>query len=604
VASLFYNLKVHLTQFNKVTMYCLIADEHQKGFLEFKNPRRIIQTYKTHEIEACLQEVGLELKKPGSFAAGFVAYEAAPAFDEAFEVYPPGKQPLLCFGCFDAVQPVSPPLLQTKFSFDGWSPSKTNEEYEKKIKAIKHYIAEGDTYQVNYTFKLSSRFKGDPKLFFLTLQNEVKAEYAAYIELDDGVICSFSPELFFTLKEGVLTSKPMKGTDGRGMNLVEDHEKKQWLEKSEKNRAENVMIVDMIRNDMGRIAETGSVKVDSLFDVKKHPYVFQMTSTVVSRVKARPEQIFPVLFPCASITGAPKVRTMRIIKELEQSPRGVYTGAMGYMNSNGDARFSVAIRTLIIDKASSKVEFRVGSGIVWDSEPESEYEECLMKSGFLQNPIGEFKLIEALLWDPETGYLLYDEHLKRLSDSADYFDFPFDDEKVREKLQFEGKEFPEAAVKIRLLLDREGEIEMEVQSLAGVSVSGLKLGFAGNPVASNNRFLYHKTTRRTVYEQAKASRPDCDDVILWNEKGEVTETCRANIVMKKKGVLVTPPIKCGLLPGTFREHLLKSQKIREGVITRSDLETAERIFTINSVRRWMDCNLILDDRGKGHGTKE
>ncbi len=574
-------------------MYCLIAQDKGVGFLEFSQPRDVILTHDVTEVQDCLTRLREETEK-GFYAAGFVAFEAAPAFDEAFVTHQPGSLPLVCFGIFEKAKPISPSTDGDAFSFESWIPSENYEAYEKKILAVKHHIAEGNTYQINYTFKLTSVFNGEPRAFFLGMQERVKARYAAYMELDETLICSFSPELFFTYRDGILVSKPMKGTEKRGVNPADDQKKTAWLAASEKNRAENVMIVDMIRNDMGRIADPGSVRVENLYQIEKHPYVFQMISTVKSNVQTGIDRIFQVLFPCASITGAPKVRTLEITSELEEAPRGIYTGAIGCIDPRWGARFSVGIRTLVLDRSTGKAEFGVGSGVVWDSDPASEYSECLLKANFLSQPQPDFKLIESLLWQPGSGYYLLDEHLERLAVSAYYFDFIYKEARVRDELTKAAEKMSGEGKKVRLLLSRIGEVEITTQGLAGVAVSDVRIGLAGKPVDSTDRFLYHKTTLRRVYEIAKASRPDCDDVILWNEKGEVTETCRANIVLEKNGELITPPVSCGLLGGTFRSHLLKSGKIREGLISKSDLVKSKKLFTINSVRRWMDAVLIPD----------
>ena len=384
----------------------------------------------------------------------------------------------------------------------------------------------------------------------------------------------------------------MKGTAPRGLTLQEDMENMAKLADSKKNRAENIMIVDMIRNDMGRIAIPGSVKVPSRFDIERYPYVLQMTSSVESQVDTSIVNVFESLFPCGSITGAPKIRTMEIIKELETQPRGIYTGTIGHISPDGDARFNVAIRTLIINKSSGLVECGVGSGIVWDSDAESEYRECLLKSEFISRTRPDFQLLESLLWEQKTGYFLLNEHLDRLGDSAEYFGFPFNRSSLIKKLEGFQNSIVEEGAKIRVLLDKDGNTHIEAGSLKGVKSSNLKIGLAKEPVNSQNCFLYHKTTHRSLYEIAKQSRPDCDDVILWNENEEITESCRSNVVVEINGELVTPPVKCGLLTGTYRRHLLESKTILERIVTVNELKKADRLFTINSVRHWMDAELI------------
>ena len=298
--------------------------------------------------------------------------------------------------------------------------------YSRAIAAIKSYIAQGYTYQVNYTMPLSASFSGDPWALYRDLTQSQQAQFMAYLDLGRFVICSSSPELFF-LREGLqFMSKPMKGTARRGRTLTEDHLQMRWLQNSEKNRAENVMIVDMIRNDFGRIAEIGSVDVPELFTVERYPTLLQMTSTVSARSKATLPEIMRAMFPCASITGAPKVRTMEIIKELEPQARGIYTGSIGFITPEQQASFIVAIRTVVIDRLNNQATYGVGGGSVWDSEADQEYQEAFLKAQVLVQRQPSFELLETMRWSEDGGYYLLDLHLQRLAQSAEYFDFPFD----------------------------------------------------------------------------------------------------------------------------------------------------------------------------------
>ncbi|MCP4749637.1 MAG: aminodeoxychorismate synthase component I [Proteobacteria bacterium] len=561
--------------------------------LRFDNPVEVIQVTTPNEVPDRLRYLETVVERDKLHAAGFITYEAAPAFDEALSVCPSGELPLVCFGLYKEAEVIEPPrVVEKAYSMGEWIPSVSHEDYHRSITEIKDYIKIGDTYQVNFTLRLHSRFSGDPLSYFFDLIEGQRSEYAAFVDLGSCAICSASPELFFDLENNVLTSKPMKGTFPRGRTLEEDVELRRQLASSEKNRAENIMIVDMVRNDMGRIAETGSVNVASLFDVETYPYVLQMTSTVESRV-ARPfSEVVKALFPCASITGAPKVRTMEIIRELESTPRGIYTGAIGFLSPGGRAQFNVAIRTVTINRMSGLAEYGVGGGIVWDSDAEEEYRECLTKAAILHGGRKPFKLFESLLWDPEDGYFLLGEHLDRLSGSARYFGFELDLNEIVEALEKTGKSLPGMGAKVRLLVDDKGKIVLETDSLTGVKSTNLKVGIARAAVDSSDPFLYHKTTRRDVFENARKEFPECDDVLLWNEKGEITESCRANVVVALEGELVTPRLECGLLAGTYRRHLLETNRIKEGIVTVDDLKRAEKVFLINSVRRWMDG--ILD----------
>ncbi|MFM6312193.1 MAG: chorismate-binding protein, partial [Dolichospermum sp.] len=340
-------------------------------------------------------------------------------------------------------------------------------------------------------------------------------DYGAYVDIDNFAICSASPELFFDLDDHHLTSRPMKGTAARGLTLVADHAIAKELHFSEKNRAENVMIVDMIRNDIGRIANINTVKVPSLFNVEKYPTVWQMTSTVTAKTTASISEIMAALFPCASITGAPKVRTMEIIQELENTPRRIYTGCIGFISPQGQAQFNVAIRTVLIDKENKQAEYGVGGGIVWDSVSSDEYQECQIKAQVLTLNQPDFSLLETILWQPQNGYFVLNYHLQRLEDSANYFGFKVNINHVKNQLDQLTQSFANQDYKLRLLLDSQGEIIYQTMPLLPNNQEFVKLGMCCTPIDSSNIFLYHKTTNRQVYEIAKASFPDCDDVLLY-----------------------------------------------------------------------------------------
>jgi len=385
----------------------------------------------------------------------------------------------------------------------------------------------------------------------------------------------------------------MKGTAARGRTLEEDDAMAQWLHHSEKNRAENVMIVDMMRNDMGRIAETGSVCVRSLFDVERYPTLWQMTSTVIAITDAPFRDIMAALFPSASITGAPKPRTMQIIAELETTPRHIYTGCIGFITPGRRAQFNVAIRTVLINKDSGNAEYGVGGGIVWDSVSREEYLECQIKARVLLKRHPPFSLLETMLWTPEDGYFLLDEHLQRLRDSAKYFGITLDLADVLEQLKALTVSSFDRPHKARLLVAQDGAISCESSPLdESEKHHPIQLRLAPTPVNSSNPFLYHKTTNRRIYDDARNARPDCDDVILWNEKGEITETCVGNIIVFHNGKFITPPVSCGLLPGTFRTRLIDDGKIAEAVLTVEDLKKSNNIFVINSVRMWRRAFLM------------
>lgn len=534
------------------------------------------------------------LVRGGSYAVGFISYDAAKALDASLTTRTLTGFPLLWFGIFSKRRYISldqwlEPTESRPYTVSDWQSAVCRDDYVRNVERIRDYIAAGDVYQVNFTFRESFAFSGDTELFFRDLYRAQTTPYCSYIDLDRFSILSVSPELFFKLDDGVLTVRPMKGTAQRGTSVQSDAEIVESLRGNEKERAENLMIVDLLRNDLGRVSENGSVKVDSLFDVEALGTVHQMTSTVTSRLKAGTglADLFRALFPCGSITGAPKKRSMEIITEIEGSPRGVYTGCIGYISPGMvQAVFSVAIRTVVIDKEVGRGSLGIGSGITWYSDPAAEFEECLAKGLFAREIPPDFKLIESFLNEEGKCLFLLERHLERLAHSASYFGFSFDDDLVRKKVEDFARGIEENS-KVRLLLSRDGSLVLEYEPLgSGDGASWSFVAFAETPVDSKNPFLYHKTSNRSHYLQELAKRPGCLDVIFLNERGEVTEGANHNIVIRKAGILLTPQVNCGLLPGTFRAQLLESGEIQEAVVTRYDLLEAEEIFLINSVRRW------------------
>jgi para-aminobenzoate synthetase/4-amino-4-deoxychorismate lyase len=446
------------------------------------------------------------------------------------------------------------------------------------VARIRDLIAAGHTYQVNYSFPLTSSFNGDAYELYRNLYLAQGAPYSAYLDLGRFKVLCLSPELFFERRGNLCITKPMKGTVKRGRWLEEDRELARWLGASVKDRADNVMIVDLLRTDLGKVSVPGSVRVSSLFDLERFETVWQMTSTVESTLNDGTSlvDLMTALFPCGSVTGAPKIRTMQIIHELERFPRGAYTGAIGFLKPGGDCIFNVAIRTVVIDTETNVATFGVGGGVTIDSTAEREYEECLVKSRFLHaSPVEEFQLFESMLRE-DGEYFLLEPHLERLRDSAEYFGFVFNEGQIRAALDHVG-----GNGKVRLTLWKDGRFETEVSAIA--SFDKRRVVLASRPDDSSNRFLYHKTTNRS----------DESDVIFWNERGEITESTIANVVVSIDGELCTPPVESGLLAGTFRNQLLAENKIRERVITIEELKNAEEFFLINSVRKWMSADLVI-----------
>jgi para-aminobenzoate synthetase/4-amino-4-deoxychorismate lyase len=528
----------------------------------------------------------------GLHAAGYLSYEGAGALNGDLTTHAPQGLPLLWFGLYQERSCTPFPAWSHHFETSHWQASLDQDQFAAAIASIRELIAAGDCYQVNFTMRQSFSFSGCPRSFFSALRRSQPTPYCSYLETGNHRILSASPELFFSLAGGVLTTRPMKGTSSRGRWFEEDQVQKLWLRESPKELAENLMIVDLLRNDMGMVSETGSVQVNSLFDVETHPTVHQMTSTIESRVKqgVGVPELLQALFPCGSVTGAPKRRSMQIIAELEGAPRGLYTGCIGYFSPGGEAKFSVAIRTAVIDMASGRGEIGIGSGITYDSAARDEYAECLSKGRFAREKARDFHLIESLLYDG--GYFLLERHLERLAQSARYFSFSLHPAAARSALEaiiptLCGRQ------KVRLLLFPDGKMHCESAPIADPDPAlEATVCCARGTVDSSDRFLYHKTSLRRLYAREAAARPDVTEVIFLNERGEVTEGVNSNIVMRLDGKLFTPAIESGLLPGVFRAELLESGAIEERVLTRRDLERAEEISLINSVRKWRRVKLV------------
>lgn len=556
-------------------------------WLHFSQPVRIVVATTAVEVLPALRHVIAGVEGEGLHAAGFVAYEAAPGFDAALSVREPSPLPLLWFGLYRPPEVWQHLPAGGPYTLDGWRPSQEIDGYRQAIAQIKEAIARGDTYQVNYTIALSAAWRGDPWGLFVDLANAQRGGYAAYLDLGQYVICSASPELFVRIEDERVLSRPMKGTAPRGRTLDEDRQRMAALRASQKDQAENVMIVDMIRNDLGRIARFGSVHVPSLLEVERYPTVLQMTSTVEARSAAPLDAILAALFPCASITGAPKVRTMQLIAGLEGGPRGVYTGAIGYLAPGRRAQLNVAIRTVLLDRRAGQASYGVGSGIVWDSDADAEYAECLLKAQVLARRFPDFELLETMRWTAAEGVVRLERHLARLAGAAEYWGFAVDLDAVRDQLAALNPAAAPDPARLRLLAGRRGELRLEVHRLElPAAPEPLRLGLASEAVDADDVFFYHKTTHRAVYEQARAGRPDCDDVLLWNRRGQLTETTTANVVVSLDGQLVTPPVDSGLLAGVLRAELLETGVVQEEALTVNDLARCQAIYLVNALRGW------------------
>jgi len=535
--------------------------------------------------------------KEGLWVALALSYEAAPAFDPALKVKPSSEFPLAWMSVFE--EPSSADLNSIPdgpFLISEWEPQIDRPEYRSAIDSIRDYIERGDTYQVNFTFPLCGHVAGDSFSCFRAIAESQGAAYSAYLDIGSHRILSFSPELFVERRGIKLMTRPMKGTLARGRWLGEDAQRAEQLRASPKDRAENVMIVDLLRSDLGKVAETGSVEVPELFSVERLSRVLQMTSTVtaVQRADVNIVDILRALFPCGSVTGAPKARSMEIIKELEHQPRGVYTGAIGLLSPNGDAVFSVPIRTLAVDAKDGAATFGVGGAVTWESTTEGEYEECRLKAKFLTHPWEDFELLETIALE-DGEYALLDRHLSRARSSARYFGFRWNEAEVSRALDDARESHPLRRWRIRLTVERNGAAHTEASPLGEPRTAAVAVKFASHAVDDRDPLVFHKTTARSRYDVELEQCHPCDDVIFWNCRGEVTESTIANVVVFSEGKHWTPPREAGLLAGTLREELISRGELFERTITKEELASAGSFALINSVRGWIPAKLDLAD---------
>ena len=568
--------------------HALVFDPDKRHWLSFANPIACIEATTLECVEAALRQIEERTRRERLWAVGWVSYEASPAFDPALTVRNDGSFPMVWFGLF------TEPTILSQLPFSEptspllWSSSISKAEYLSSIHAIKERIGKGDTYQVNYTFRLTSTA---PSLPLSLLKDMVDAQAGAYsclVESERFSLVSASPELFFRKDGTTLRSRPMKGTRPRGRTLAEDAATAQALRDTPKDRAENTMIVDMARNDLSKIAERRSVHVTSLCEVEKYPNVFQMTSEVSAHSTSSLVETFKALFPPASITGAPKASTMKIITELESTPRRVYTGAIGVISPHDKMWFNVAIRTALLDRITGTIEYGIGSGVVWDSSGENEYQECLDKASAITKHSRPQELFETILWEPTSphGFFLLEEHITRLKESAEYHSYNFDETVAQKRLATVHTELRTQTLphRVRLRLSRSGDILADHNVLTPLP-HPYKVSLARESIHSVDRRLFHKTSERQPYDDAIPSSSSSHDVILWNERGEITESRIANIALEIEGKLFTPPITCGLLGGCYRKHLIENGELQERVLTKDDVRRATRVVFINSLRR-------------------
>lgn len=566
------------------------------GVLEARRPDEVAGVIEAAEAAAAR----------GLWAGGFVAYEAAPGLNPDLAVRdraagdPFEDLPLAWFALFegrDDEEPLVAPDTDPADADSFWTPSVGRDAYDAAIGAIRELIAAGETYQVNHTIRLRARIAGDDRGFYRDLALSQRGPFAAYLDLGRYRILSASPELFFRIDGETITTRPMKGTAPRGRWEAEDEQIAARLVNSPKDRAENAMIVDLLRNDLGRIARPGTVHVSDLFRAERYETVWQLTSTATAERSPGTSLLdtFRALFPSGSVTGAPKVRTMAAIRDLEDGPRGVYCGAIGYLappaSGEPSANFSVAIRTVMLDRDTGTAEYGVGGGITFDSSAEREYAEVLAKARVLWAARPAFELLETMRYEPGEGLLHLDDHLDRLGSSARFFGFRFELEAATSELKRAVGD-ADAELRVRLALGRDGSVRIETSEAPPPAEGPVRLALNDEPVDPNDVWLFHKTSRRAPYDRRRDRRPDVDDVILVNSRGVVTESTIANLAVSIEGRWVTPPLDSGLLPGTYRAVLLREGTLVERPVAIEELLGAAEVALVSSTRGWRPAEVV------------
>lgn len=554
----------------------------------FGTPRQTLVAHSPAQVRPLLEAVQA-LARQGRWCVGYLRYEAAAAFDPALAVHE-ADGPLAWFGVHDAPQ-AWPELDADGTALAQWHEGLSRAAFDQGMAEIHRAIADGELYQLNYTAQLHGELQGAPRDLFMALRRAQPGGYAAFIDTGDEQVLSVSPELFFDWDGERILARPMKGTAPRGATSAIDATLAAQLRASAKERAENVMIVDLIRNDLSRVAQPFSVRVPHLFRLEALPSVWQMTSDVEARTRPGTTlaDVFAALFPCGSITGAPKVRAMRMIRALESGPRGVYCGAVGVVRPGGAATFNVAIRTVTVQRGAARCG--IGSGITADATAECEWQEWRHKRAFLERASQPFELLETLAL--QDGVLRdASEHLARLARAAAHFGYPLDAARVEASLRQLADAHRQGLWRVRLRLDAHGQVQAEAHAMAAASAP-VRLALA--PIAfeaADSEFVRFKTTRRAHYDAVAPSVPGIFDTLLWNRHGELTECTRGNVAVQLDGRWVTPPLRCGLLDGVGRARCLREGRLVEAVVRVEDLPRASGLAFVNSLRGWLDAVLV------------
>lgn len=569
--------------------------------LLFENPERVLTTRDPAFVPGLIAEAEAALDD-GQHVAGYLSYEVGLAFEDRLAPLLPdlAARPLLWLGIYGR------PRELTRAETNGWleesagagarvtdiALSMSRADYAAAFEKVMEYIRSGDVYQINLTFLARFALDGDPVALYRDLCRKQPVAHGALIHAGKDLVLSLSPELFIERRGTHIVTRPMKGTIRRGIDATEDEALKAQLLADEKSRAENLMIVDLLRNDLGRVAEIGTVEVERLFEIETYKSLHQMTSTIAAKLRPglKLGAILRALFPCGSITGAPKIRAMQIINDVESGPRGIYCGSIGYAAPNGNFSFNVAIRTARIG-ADGQGEIGIGGGVVADSHLAAEYDEALLKLKFFKETHMALGLIETLRWD-EHGFYLLERHLTRLEASAAFFEIPYDPAKARAVLdEALSRVVEQEAQRVRLVLDESGAMSATSATLA--AMHRLRFVIADRRMDSSNLLLVHKTTQRAVYDEPReqaAKDFGVDEVVFINERDELTEGSFTNLFVQKSDALLTPSLSCGLLPGCLRTELIAQGKAKEAVLTIADLERADKIFLGNSVRGLVEAH--------------
>ncbi len=586
------------------TPFILLDDARAHGAAParlYHSPMEALTAHSLAQIPALMAAIR-GAQQRGHHVAGYLAYEAGYAFEKGLHLdFSETDMPLAWFGVFEQYREIDgdamPSILPDPAG--AWmsplQPVISQNEYAKAFATVQNYILAGDIYQSNLTFRALANYAGNPLALYAAIRPLAAAGYGGIVWTGTQWHLSFSPELFFALKDGRVTTKPMKGTAVRLADPIKDQAAADELRNDPKQRAENLMIVDLLRNDLSRVCESGSVKVPELFRIESYPTVYQMTSTITGQLAGEwgATELIAAIFPCGSITGAPKIRAMEIIDALEGSPRQLYCGSIGRIDADGSAAFNVAIRTFRLNENTKVASLGLGSGVVADSRMGDEWAECLAKGEFARMTDGKddrfgFDLIETMRFEPASGLLRLEMHLERMKASAQIFGFEFDRHTVRNQLHAVTFHL-ENVSKIRLLCAKSGAISIEVRDAPAQSDAPWATAIMPLPVAIDDFRLSHKTSDRGFYDDARKSAGDVDEVLFTDSDGFLTEGSFTAIFVMRDGMLLTPPLSHGVLPSVLRRELIEQGRAAEAVLRPDDL--SDGFMLGNSLRGLIPARL-------------